>query len=670
MSALPLARAHQLSAPLIPPCLSPPPYLRFASLPPLSAIPASPLCRRRTPLAPLRGAARRRAIALRAQAAAGADEGKESRGGGGGERSGGGVKRVVVLGGSGRVGRSTAVALAALAASDDEATRAGFQLELIISGRNRCAPARNGALLARSTTVADSSLRVCLPRCVPPCVSPTPIATHSFCSALLSRRPSTPPTHHPPLRACMCARICVSTEARQGEGRGASGLACPMDHAVHPMPFRAIFCHSLPLPLLLPRPLPSFLILPCLSPFFNPQPPNRPASPPNLSITSYSLHHLLISPSPPTLSITSYSLHHLLISPSPPTLSITSYSLHHLLLSPSPPTLSITSYSLHHLLLSPSPPTLSITSYPLHHLLISPSPFPPCSPAPPSACSQEPTWWSTVRGPSSKNRTAPFWKQPSAPRWAACLSGLFPLSPLTPAPPSTRKAAPLPRSAHHLPHAVKLPSCFDSTCLLSCPLPTLPITPPPPQTPYVDVCDDVAFAGNARSLHRAAVAAGVPAITTAGIYPGVSNCQCAQGGGRDDGSRAGAAGGGGGGAHGGATRPAAGRPWPSTKEPALLVFHGGHGRGGSHHPVHEPAAAGRACHGLQGRSAPAAASIQSAAPGGLWAGRGGEKHVPAQPTRGGVSARGAGGAHGVGALWHGATHVELGHAAAASSAAA
>ncbi|CAI5475738.1 unnamed protein product [Closterium sp. Yama58-4] len=136
MAALPLARAHQLCAPLIPP-FSPSPYLRSAPLPPLSAIPASPLCRRRTPLAPLRGAARRRAIALRAQAAAAADEGKEPRGGVAGERSSGGVKRVVVLGGSGRVGRSTAVALAALAASDDEATRADFQLELIISGRNR-----------------------------------------------------------------------------------------------------------------------------------------------------------------------------------------------------------------------------------------------------------------------------------------------------------------------------------------------------------------------------------------------------------------------------------------------------------------------------------------------------------------------------------------------------
>ncbi|CAI5515713.1 unnamed protein product [Closterium sp. Naga37s-1] len=33
-------------------------------------------------------------------------------------------------------------------------------------------------------------------------------------------------------------------------------------------------------------------------------------------------------------------------------------------------------------------------------------------------------------GPSSQNRTAPFWKLPSAPRWAPCLSGVFLLSPL------------------------------------------------------------------------------------------------------------------------------------------------------------------------------------------------------------------------------------------------
>ncbi|GJP42566.1 hypothetical protein CLOM_g2117 [Closterium sp. NIES-68] len=137
MSPLPLARAHQLCATLIPPCISPPPCLRSATLPPLSAIQASELCPRRTPRAPLRASGRRRANAPRAQAADGPDGGKAATGGEGGARSGGGVKRVVVLGGSGRVGRSTAVALAALAASDDEATRAGFTMELVVSGRNR-----------------------------------------------------------------------------------------------------------------------------------------------------------------------------------------------------------------------------------------------------------------------------------------------------------------------------------------------------------------------------------------------------------------------------------------------------------------------------------------------------------------------------------------------------
>ena len=46
---------------------------------------------------------------------------------------------------------------------------------------------------------------------------------------------------------------------------------------------------------------------------------------------------------------------------------------------------------------------------------------------------------------------------------------------------------------------------------------------PPPQTPYIDVCDDVDFSRMARSLHSSAQQAGVPAVTTTGIYPGVSN---------------------------------------------------------------------------------------------------------------------------------------------------
>lgn len=44
-----------------------------------------------------------------------------------------------------------------------------------------------------------------------------------------------------------------------------------------------------------------------------------------------------------------------------------------------------------------------------------------------------------------------------------------------------------------------------------------------PQTAYIDVCDDTAYAFRAKSFHDRAVAANVPAITTGGIYPGVSN---------------------------------------------------------------------------------------------------------------------------------------------------
>ena len=38
--------------------------------------------------------------------------------------------------------------------------------------------------------------------------------------------------------------------------------------------------------------------------------------------------------------------------------------------------------------------------------------------------------------------------------------------------------------------------------------------------PYLDVCDDTAYSQRAKRLHAKAQAAGVPAITTAGIYPG------------------------------------------------------------------------------------------------------------------------------------------------------
>lgn len=43
------------------------------------------------------------------------------------------------------------------------------------------------------------------------------------------------------------------------------------------------------------------------------------------------------------------------------------------------------------------------------------------------------------------------------------------------------------------------------------------------QTAYVDVCDDTSYAQRAKSFHKEAVAADVPAITTGGIYPGVSS---------------------------------------------------------------------------------------------------------------------------------------------------
>lgn len=45
--------------------------------------------------------------------------------------------------------------------------------------------------------------------------------------------------------------------------------------------------------------------------------------------------------------------------------------------------------------------------------------------------------------------------------------------------------------------------------------------------PYLDVCDDTAYSQRAKALHGKAAAAGVPAITTGGIYPGVSNVMAA-----------------------------------------------------------------------------------------------------------------------------------------------
>lgn len=48
------------------------------------------------------------------------------------------------------------------------------------------------------------------------------------------------------------------------------------------------------------------------------------------------------------------------------------------------------------------------------------------------------------------------------------------------------------------------------------------------KTAYVDVCDDTSYAWRAKSFCRSAEDAGVPAITTAGIYPGVSNVMAAE----------------------------------------------------------------------------------------------------------------------------------------------
>ncbi|KAL5982573.1 hypothetical protein ACLOJK_016647 [Asimina triloba] len=48
------------------------------------------------------------------------------------------------------------------------------------------------------------------------------------------------------------------------------------------------------------------------------------------------------------------------------------------------------------------------------------------------------------------------------------------------------------------------------------------------QTAYVDVCDDTNYASRAKSFLQRAVAADVPAITTGGIYPGVSNVMAAE----------------------------------------------------------------------------------------------------------------------------------------------
>ncbi|KAL5698249.1 hypothetical protein ACHQM5_029314 [Ranunculus cassubicifolius] len=48
------------------------------------------------------------------------------------------------------------------------------------------------------------------------------------------------------------------------------------------------------------------------------------------------------------------------------------------------------------------------------------------------------------------------------------------------------------------------------------------------KTAYMDVCNDADYSIQAKSFHEKAVAANIPAITTAGIYPGVSNVMAAE----------------------------------------------------------------------------------------------------------------------------------------------
>ena len=46
--------------------------------------------------------------------------------------------------------------------------------------------------------------------------------------------------------------------------------------------------------------------------------------------------------------------------------------------------------------------------------------------------------------------------------------------------------------------------------------------------PYLDVCDDAEYAKACKSRSKAAANAGVPCVTTGGIYPGVSNLMAAE----------------------------------------------------------------------------------------------------------------------------------------------
>ncbi|MCD7452758.1 hypothetical protein HAX54_018060 [Datura stramonium] len=48
------------------------------------------------------------------------------------------------------------------------------------------------------------------------------------------------------------------------------------------------------------------------------------------------------------------------------------------------------------------------------------------------------------------------------------------------------------------------------------------------KTAYLDVCDDTSYATRAKSYMNKALEANIPAITTGGIYPGVSNVMAAE----------------------------------------------------------------------------------------------------------------------------------------------
>ena len=78
--------------------------------------------------------------------------------------------------------------------------------------------------------------------------------------------------------------------------------------------------------------------------------------------------HRFLCPFPHSFSISSISVHFLILSPFPHSLSISSFSLHFLILCPFPHSLSISSFSFHFLIQFPFPHSLSISSFSLHFL--------------------------------------------------------------------------------------------------------------------------------------------------------------------------------------------------------------------------------------------------------------------------------------------------------------